>query len=338
MRKLLLFGNGLGRSIDPDFFLLERALSDAWNDPSCLNAETKALICQCLPEKIVEDDIDSGPQSEEDLDALQRVLAACDEISRFESTASSQKWLTELGRSFPNAIRSFVHRVASTFHRGGHQLPSTFIDSLKNSVVQNRHHVATLNYDEILYNAFVGTPLFDRYNCLIDGFVGPFDNSNLDRYHKSSQSFYLHLHGSPLYYDSPEGEILKASMGEIPALQGYSSTHVVLTHIRHKPTVISASEVLRSYWLRLEEALTEAEGILLFGYSGQDSHLNRLVSQKMANKQIEIVERQVSQNKNEHWQEKRLKYWTTKLGKSPTISWHENILDHKEWNDKKPDE
>lgn len=243
MRKLAIFGNGLGRSIDNDYYDLGKALQAAWDNPAALDNTQKQLIWQCLPPDLFEDDQLRAPKSETELDTLQRVLAACDEISKHEYDGG-QSWLSESGKKFPFAIRSYIHCAASYFHQSPHFLPQAFVEPLVSWVLASRSHIATLNYDELLYRAFIGTDAFRGYNCLLDGFVPDFHTSHLDRYVPSRQSFYLHLHGSPLYYSDSTGGLRKAALSALPHIEGHSSTHLVLTEVKHKMTVIGSSPIL----------------------------------------------------------------------------------------------
>jgi hypothetical protein len=331
MRKLLIFGNGLGRSLDNDFFNLEGALQKAWEEPLVLDENQKRLIRICLPDGVIEDDPILAPKREEELDRLQLVLAACDEISKFE-VLGGPSWLSDDGKKFPSAIRSYIHRAASYFHEGGFTLPEGFVGPLARHILDSRSHVATLNYDGLLYRAFVNTPVFKGFSCCIDGFVRKFDPGYLRRDRPHQQSYYLHLHGSPLYITDADGQIVKKSMGDILAIRGYSSSHLVLTHVKHKEKVIAASPVLREYWARLLEAMNECDGVVLFGYGGGDLHLNRLITECFREKQIEVVERKKPEYDLEDGKNARFSYWAELLGKSPWIWWHENILDHQSWD------
>jgi|31_taG_2_1085359.scaffolds.fasta_scaffold09628_1 hypothetical protein len=334
MRKLLIFGNGLGRAIDNDHFQLEAALQAAWNNSEILTDVQKELILRCLPAEVLDDhDINaSAPKSEAELDKLQRVLAACDEISKHE-TDDGASWLTDDGKAFPIAIRSYLHAAASHFHLGPHTLPKEFVEPLTTWILESRSHVATLNYDELLYRSFVKSKVFNGYSCLLDGFVKHFDSSFLDRRNRDSQSYYLHLHGSPLYFNTPEGALKKASMGEVQKLQGFSSTHVVLTHVQHKASVIAASPILREYWLRLEEAMSEAESIVLVGYSGDDDHLNLLISNFFRNKRVEIVERAHADYSTQEGETERMLYWCKKLAVNSVVAhWPDSILQFTNWS------
>lgn len=71
-RKTLIFGNGLGMALDPDFFSLDRAIGRVWDENTVLDDRTKNLVRFCLG-----DDADR-PHGEEDLDDLQLVVSACD--------------------------------------------------------------------------------------------------------------------------------------------------------------------------------------------------------------------------------------------------------------------
>ncbi|WP_132460261.1 hypothetical protein [Rhodovulum marinum] len=126
---------------------------------------------------------------------------------------------------------------------------------------------------------------------MIDGFSGPFCPDNLARRHPERQSFYLHLHGSPLYVTGDAGEVRKSALAEIGDIQGHQSVHLVLTAVHHKPTVIASSPVLRTYWECLDRALEESQGVTIVGYGGVDTHLNQLIYNHRENLRIRVVER-----------------------------------------------
>ena len=262
MRKLLIFGNGLGRALNNEYYNLECALQDAWSNPKALDQTQKELIRRCLPEEVLEHETLVAPRSEEELDVLQKVLAACDEIIQHEIEGGAS-WLSEHGKKFPFAIRSYLHHTASYFHHSPFSLPDTFSRPLLQWVVDSRSHIATLNYDELLYRSFIRSSAFNGFDCLLDGFVPNFDKSNLDRRNPVRQSYYLHLHGSPLYYTDVKGNLKKSALSNLPLIEGHASAHLVLTNVRHKTTVISASPILQEYWKRLEEAMKESDALFL---------------------------------------------------------------------------
>ena len=267
-RKVIIFGNGLGRSLNPEKYDLGVALNKVWNEGGLLSDEEKQLIHQCLPNSLFEESIDSPPQKEDDLDSLQRIVKACDEILSYQKCSGPES-LTQHGKQFPTAIRRYIHGVACSFYEGDDKLPSYFVKLLIAHILNSRSHVATLNYDELLYRSFVKTDIFSGYSCPVDGFIsGVFSDTNLRRSRRDCQSYYLHLHGSPLYLTDNKGYARKFPLRQVSSLKGTSSLHLVLTHIAHKKDVISASEILASYWNRLAEAMDDVDCVLLFGYGG----------------------------------------------------------------------
>lgn len=325
-KELIIFGNGLGRALDNDFFCLDRALNIAWNDPDVLTEKQRELILRCLPTEIVE--AAGAPTSEDHLETLQRTLAACDLINELEDE-TSEGWLTEHGREFPAAIRSYMHRAACEFHMGGHALPNDFAQNLRSFVCRTKSHIATLNYDKLLYSAFINTKVFDGFNCLIDGFIsGKFATENMDRVSISKTSYYLHLHGSPLYYDDNRGEIRKAATAEVDLIAGDRSGHIVLTNVKYKTAVIMASPLLLHYWKMFERALKEAQRVTLFGYSGFDEHLNRKISISITEKPKPI---RVIEYAGQDTDSERMSFWMTKIGKVE-LRRYDSILAFNEWD------
>ena len=211
---------------------------------------------------------------------------------------------------------------------GKHSLPEGFAQALRGFVCSTKSHVATLNYDKLLYSAFVDTKVFDGYNCLVDGFLsGKFSPTNMDRNSKSRTSYYLHLHGSPLYYDDKNGEIRKATTAEVDLIAGDRSGHIVLTNVKYKTSVIMASPLLLHYWKMFERALDEAQRITLFGYSGFDEHLNRKISVSVSEKvkPIRVIEYAGAGTDAE-----RESFWRMKVGEVDLRRCN-NILKFTDW-------
>ena len=326
-KDLLIFGNGLGRALSQDnFFSLERALNAAWNDDSVLNETQRNLIRRCLPAEVIE--TDGAPSDEDQLDKLHQILAACDLINEFESETDAG-WLSSNGKNFPAAIRSYLHRAACEFHQGSPSLPESFAKPLREHIMATKSHVATLNYDNLLYQNFIGTDVFKGYTCLIDGFLkGKFSPTTLSRHNKTKTSFYLHLHGSPLFHDAEDGnDILKAAIADVNLISGDKSGHIVLTNVKHKIGVIHASSILSAYWKALDEALSEANRIILFGYSGLDAHLNQRIRQHGRDENIDIV---VVEYSSSGATTDRTTYWNKEIGPH-TLKQCENILEFTDW-------
>jgi hypothetical protein len=74
---------------------------------------------------------------------------------------------------------------------------------LINFVSSTKSHVATLNYDKLLYEEFINAGICSGFSGqLVDGFTSSgFDSSNLVRLYGRNFGYYMHLHGSPLFKD-----------------------------------------------------------------------------------------------------------------------------------------
>jgi hypothetical protein len=317
-RKTLIFGNGLGMALDPARFSLDTAIGQVW-DSNVLSREQKQLICNCLP-----DDRAGRPHGEDELDKLQLALSACDFLNGIPG--SRIHWLTPEGQTFPDAVRKFVYNTAMAFHQTGLALPNDFVAALIDFVRQTESHIGTLNYDNLLYQPMIEQSLLHGYSgALVDGFHNAgFDASNLERRFGRTFGYYLHLHGSPLFVERL-GRTVKLLQRDLPQQIDTVSSHIVLTHFEHKPTVISASNVLLSYWQLLSEAIDESEEIILIGYSGADTHLNSLI-RTTSDTPVRIVE----------WdgagvEADRMDYWRGQCSRDVSLVRLESILDFREW-------
>lgn len=277
-KHTLIFGNGLGMAIDGQYFALRSGLQSVWNGSEHFTAKHKRLVLSAIPGLSV----DQYPESEKQLDQLQIAMAASEFLKGFES--DDVKWLSDMSREFPQAFRRFIHEVASYFHHSGRTLPGTFADPLSEFIKETKSHVAVLNYDNLLYDSFTKTEVLSGFTVLIDGFLSTgFAKKNLNRY--ANQGWYLHLHGSPLFVGNR-----KRVRDERSFFVPDETSHIVLTHVEHKPLVIAYSPILSEYWSRLAEALNESNKIIVFGYSGFDTHLNDTVTSNCHGKEIHIIE------------------------------------------------
>ncbi|CUH67406.1 hypothetical protein TL5118_02178 [Thalassovita autumnalis] len=290
MRKLYIFGNGLGRAFDNDFYSLKRALEEAWSEEGPLNDDERALIANCLSDGAVGPEM-AAPTEEAQLRDLQRVVDACDLIAHFQERANcDEAWLTGNGEDFPNAVRRYFHHAASQFHSAEHKLPPEFAQKFRAFVERDRPHIATLNYDDLLYGSFVETPIAQQH-LLRDGFLrGKFDFEFHKRLMIEGEGWFLHLHGSPLFIRRG-GKDRKITRAELPSHLGYERTHLVLTDAKSKPGAINSSAILRRYWAELAEILKQPVAVTLFGYGGADLHLNRLISEAHEGATIRVVSR-----------------------------------------------
>lgn len=318
-RKTIIFGNGLGMALNPTYFSIDRAIGVVWNDSALLNSASKELIIKCLPRES-----DGRPHGENELDTLQLALSACDFLNGIEN--SGIHWLSDDGQEFPQAVRQFIYQTALQFHQREEDLPNTFLDPLADFIKDTKSHVATLNYDNLLYQPLIDREVLSGYSgALVDGFHNSgFDVENLERRYGRTFGYYLHLHGSPLFVDRRQN-IIKLGQSNLAEQTDTVSSHIVLTHFKHKSTVISASVVLFNYWRKLVEALSESEEILLIGYSGADTHLNHLI-RGASDLPIRIVEWEGAGGQTE-----RMTYWSDLFSREVTLERKTNILEFQEW-------
>lgn len=345
-RKTLIFGNGLGMALDCNYFPLEKAIKHVWNEPGVLSDDCKKLIRLCLPNPKQE-----YPSGEHDFDLLQTALISCENLKEIQKEENNG-WLTDNGNKFPKEIRSFIYKVAYYFHNPNKKLPDEFINSLIGFIEgeENPPHIATLNYDNLLYGPFVCEKhdveredkkhIFDGYNgYMVDGFLRRgFDPENLIRRVPGNLGYYLHLHGSPLF-KTKERIIKKDGLSSFQLEDRGFKSHIVLTHFEHKKKVIADSDLLRTYWEFFDQALDESKEVILFGYSGLDTHLNERIEKRISRDFNSIKIRVIEWNdpKYEENSHDRKNFWKGKLGASNSdileYSSQENILDFRDWKE-----
>lgn len=317
-RKLIIFGNGLGMALDHQHFSLQSALEDIWNREDFLTLEQQGLIERSLGRG-------GAPEGEHELDHLHQAVTYCKALNRIGN--GDVHWLTEDGQSFPEITAIYIHKVATKLHNYEGSLPDAFETALVDFIKTTRSHVATLNYDKLLYNSFIDNDIFSGYSgYLVDGMLDRgFSADALERKYGNSFGYYLHLHGSPLFV-SRNQEVVKLSRQQLSVDRNEASEHIVLTHVKHKPSVIAASNALSTYWDYLQFTLSEAEEIILFGYSGLDNHLNSLLRPYLNSKPLRVVEWSGADGQVE-----RETYWRTTLGQSVGVVRLDNITDFTQW-------
>jgi SIR2-like domain len=322
-RATIVFGNGLGSALDPNYFRLGSALQQVWSGSRYFTQEHKRLVTSAIPGISGE----AYPSTEEQLDQLQVALVASEFLREFET--HEVQWLARQASALPEAFRRFLHEVASYFHGHRFTLPLGFMTALAEFTKRTKSHITTLNYDNLLYDGFKGHEVFDGFNgSLFDGFTATgFSAENLHRFYPGRHGWYLHLHGSPLFVGS------RKIMGEERSLfEPDAQSHVVLTHVKHKPLIIERSEILSTYWRYFHDALAESEVYVLFGYSGADTHLNSVIADRVNNRHVHVIE--WSGNGT---QVARQRYWEDRL-KTRGVHVHllESILSFTEWRDLLP--
>ena len=322
-RDTIIFGNGLGMALDPSYFRLDQALHRVWSDPSYLSDDQRELILSCIPGR----DIWSA---ETQMITMQLAADASDYLKKIQS--DGVHWLTSAGDKFPETIKKYISKVAFGFI-GNHHLPNFFIDPLISYVRDTKSHIATLNYDALLYEPLVKSGILRGFNgVLVDGFLSQgFHSSNTVRMFSNDFGYYLHLHGSPLFIDNGAGLPKKLPFDEITTHRytGNESDHLVLTHVNYKQRVINRSSILSVYWSLLNLALNESDKIFIIGYSGQDKHLNKVISTLGYQKKVIVVE-WLGDNPSSH--RERESAWKEFLGlKYLQLIRLDNILQFSDW-------
>lgn len=319
-------------SVAPDAYSLPAVMSSVWSR-ELLSEQQKHLISACLPEDVVR------PTSEEQLAKLQEIVGACEVLLSVRPTNEGH-WLSVDGQNFPDAIHRFSFEVARQMFTAKYlsgeklgqpcALPGDFVETLTETVRQTQSHVATLNYDGLLSSAFERSGMFSTDEMVLrDGFIdAKFDKSHLFR-QKERGGWYLHLHGSPLFVDReksrPHKLVPTTLLRDTKSLKNVGK-HVVLTHAAHKQAIINASEVLKTYWEFLKIALQESTEIVLFGYSGNDIHLNQLIAQRRGEKTVKVVEWLGA-----GYADVREPFWKDQLGGEADVILKEDVLDFEDW-------
>lgn len=273
-RNTIIIGNGLGMALDPHFFALDTAIDNTWNS-GCLSTAQQQQIQACISAHGVND----RPHGEDHLDILQVAVVACQFLNQISTP--NVTWLTNDGQIFPEAIGKFITSTAWHFHHYQGAIPASFFDSLAAYLRNTESHIATLNYDNILYQSLIDRNILDGYNGhLVDGFYMStgFNANNLKRRQNRTFGYYLHLHGSPLFINNGN---MPVKQSQATKNEDIPSPHIVLTHVQHKKSVIASSNLLSTYWQFLELGLQESDKIIVFGYSGYDTHLNQVISDNL---------------------------------------------------------
>jgi hypothetical protein len=318
-RSIIVFGNGLGMALDGAYFRLAAGLETVWQGSQHFTQDHKLMVATAVPG--VNQHV--YPQSEAQLDQLQMAIVASDFLRSFETPQVS--WLSDASREFPQAFRAFIHEVAAYFHESSLDLPDSFVTPLANFLSNTKSHVGVLNYDNLLYDAFRRTGITNGYSgSLLDGYRSDgFSPDYMERFNPSRHGWYLHLHGSPLFVDQR-----KLMGGDRAFLEPTDQCHIVLTHVAHKPSIIDASPVLSEYWRRLDQAIDEASQVILFGYSGEDIHLNDKLRSRCGGKRVHVIEWSGAGSSAA-----RIDYWANRLkGCHGKLHHFDNILDFQGWS------
>ncbi|MCP3966865.1 MAG: hypothetical protein GY750_05135 [Lentisphaerae bacterium] len=164
-----------------------------------------------------------------------------------------------------------------------------------------------------------------------------FDKDNLERHNNKNFGLYLHLHGSPLFYQE-NGCIKKSSLGDVYKNLQRPDTehnHIVLTHKLYKQEVIDDSRLLKTYWDKIGFCLGESNELILLGYSGNDDHLNNILREYLlAYDNINCVNI-IEWHNSEETENSRINFWEKKICKNIEYISLSNITDFTQWENPK---
>ena len=243
-RNLLLFENGLGRSIDYDFFQLSAAIQNVWENKRFFSGDERELISSCTP------DLDDPGYSsgEEEMLNSQLAIQAIRQLTEVVNARDLNRWVTNEAVSFVDTLEKFISHIARYFHNAQVRLPNDFGDPLVDFVNKTRSHVVTLNYDPLLYDWLCKKHKranFTLHICndfkgdLVDGFTRTmgFSRNNFPALRQGSQGYLLHLHGSPIFGElrdrqgqsTHQPEYFKLTREQLRANPS-AGRHIVLTH------------------------------------------------------------------------------------------------------------
>lgn len=215
--------------------------------------------------------------------------------------------------------------------------------------METKSHVATLNYDDLIYEKVVNGVEIDgavwvpqakqpgqNYPYVRDGFLsGHFCQDSFD--FQGDCGFYLHLHGTPLFA-TKGGQHVKLQRCDISFKEDTRRLHIILANPKDKRELISQSEILNNLWdKQLPRCILEAEEIIIFGYSGLDDHLNERLAEAKDTKKwvIEWSQSQHSLPDSPVLEGANLtptEFWAKKLGKNVEVRRLDNILEFDAWD------
>lgn len=346
-KTLILFGNGLGRALDFSFFDLRAAFSNVWNS-DLLSDKEKELISSVLPAAIDPDDL----AAETELFEAQVAMNAIEQLQGSVPPEVLSRWLSPDALELRQAIFNLNAHVARYFHSYNKSIPDHFGRPLVKFVRDNNPHVVTLNYDALLYGLLCKKHKFGRLKpfrpcddfdgALIDGFTDRdgFSSINFSHISDTSLGYFLHLHGTPIYaegYFDIGGETIlrptKLSREEMRVNKS-SGKHIVLNHGKMKPAIIASSPILSLYWERFQEAILKSRRIVLFGYSGDDHHLNDAIKNLGQGATKTVIEwKNPTQTQRD-----RNSLWDRKLGYDTKVLRLDDITGFNNWDNLELDE
>ena len=314
----ILVGNGLGMAIDCNYFSLGKAADGVIKElDEASNQHVEHFNLHNL--------------KNEDFHGLEKLQASVASVKQLQNDFDSS--LTNVGRGVVPFGKKFICDISAHFgsYIVNDQKYFTFVALLSEYIKSNTSSLITLNYDLLLYRSLLENKIMNGLNGkLIDGFTNDgFNLENLFPHNSEKFGAYIHLHGSPLFYNDSDGNIKKHN----PRVLKFDATdeqdHIVLGPTKMKPYLISRSTLLNDYWKVFDSIIRKSQKILIYGYSGGDEHINKLISERFtsdeAKPEITVVEWDQSGNNEVFWKQKFNIDSKTTLNHVPLS----NILDYK---------
>jgi len=142
-------------ALDQEQFSLKNAMARVWTENNHLTDQEKAIIGSL-------EGIDSieGPKSEDDLISAQTALGFLTSFRNSLGEEALTSWFTSDALNYPETINKYIIEIAYDLYC--YKIPKyklglwgTFLDNLVLHIEQTRSHIATLNYDDLLYDPIV---------------------------------------------------------------------------------------------------------------------------------------------------------------------------------------
>lgn len=297
-----LIGNGLGKAINPGHFDLKQGMKTGWKNTR--SRKIKSLITKFLCK--------AKPTSEKDLEKIQDC---------FLKLQSIEHQIKGLPRALKNTLENYINKDKEKFynylfnvssHFYHYNLETTkpeilfkfncFINNFCSYLIARKTngdnvHIATLNYDGLLYKSFIDKKdkIFNGYSgCLVDGITNSgFNKNNLQQKMGKTFGWYLHLHGSPLFY-SENSRIKKNNYNKSTSAfdtvkYKHGRKHIILCHPKQKYETIQYSEILKEYLEHFKVAISHSDCLVMLGYGGEDSYINEIIKNFLKDEGVVLV-------------------------------------------------
>lgn len=298
-----LIGNGINRAVCNESFKLESGMKKAWLNVS---EDIRTIISDTLKNKIptteeelaeIQAQIFTILSIQNDLESLHKLIKEKLNLHLVEIKENYFSYLFAIAKYFYNL--SFCELNKEKF--------ITFSGNFSEFIKRNGStHVATLNYDCMLYGEFLENGILKEdyeKTYLVDGFLkNGFQEDNLEPKYGHNFGWYLHLHGSPLYYT--DGNIIRKSTRNDALTENIEKrNHIVLCSQKQKSDLIKHSNLLEKYFNFFKIAISQSKHIIVIGYGGKDEHINNVIKEYGKTANIVVIERNQGETE-EYWKNK----------------------------------